>query len=275
MGVETGIEEAGRAAHLSPVLDRAVSAGLVAYALVHLVIAWLGFQLAVGERDDRVDSGGALHELAQQPLGGFVLVAVAAGMACLVVWRLLELVYAHQDEDAWDRWRHRAIAVGTVVAYAALGISAIAVLRGDSGRDRTEESWTARLLGTTAGPWLVAAVGVAFLGYTAAMSWRGLTGRHARHLSGEARHGEASRAYLLVGTIGYLAKGIAFGIVGLLFLWAAWTHDPSESGGLDEALGRLLQQPAGPFLLAAMSIGLGCFGAFQLVRARYLRRPRA
>ena len=53
---------------------------------------------------------------------------------------------------------------------------------------------------------------------------------------------------------GYTAKGVALVIIGLLFLSAAWTHDPDKSGGLDQALSKLLQQPFGsPMLLRSRS----------------------
>lgn len=273
MGVDMGsVEQAGRRAERSDWLDHAVRVGLVAYGLVHLVIAWLGLHLALGERSGRPDARGALHELAQQPLGEVVLLLVALGMLLLICWRVLELLFDHHQEDAWDRWRHRAAAAGTAVAYAFVGLSAFSVVLGN-GRDRSEEeTWTARLLSWPAGPWLVAAVGVGLLGYTAAMAWRGATGRHAKQLTAEGRRGDSGSAYLLVGTVGYLGKGVAVGIVGALFLWAARTHDARKSGGLDQALAELLRQPLGPWLLGAVSVGLAAFGAFQLVRARHLSR---
>jgi len=266
------VEDAGRRAERSRWLDHAVRFGLVAYGLVHLVVAWLGLQLALGERSGRPDARGALHELAQQPLGEVVLLLVACGMLLLVAWRLVELCFDHRDEGAPARWRRRVVAVGTGVAYAAIGASALGVVVGNGGSGREEETWTARLMSWPAGPWLVAAVGAGLLGYTAGMAWRGLTGGHARLLTTEGRSGEAGTAYVLVGTVGYLAKGAAVGIVGALVLWAAWSHDPQKSGGLDQALGRLLHQPLGPWLLGAVSVGLAGFGLFQLARARHLSR---
>lgn len=274
MSVKGEVERAGRKADHSDLLDAGIRIGLVFYALVHLVIAWLGLQLALGERDDRLDHHGALHELAQQPFGAAVLWLVVAGMAVLVVWRVLEIAVEHRHEDAGERWRHRGVALFKGIAYGLIGTSALGVVLGDSttGSGRTEETWSARLMGLPAGPWLVAAVGLCFLAYAVGMAWRGLTGRHRKHLDSEGRSGESGRLYLLLGTIGYVAKGVAFGIVGSLFLWAALTHDPAKSGGLDQALGRLLHQPAGPWLLGAVSFGLGCYGLFQLARARHLSR---
>jgi Domain of Unknown Function (DUF1206) len=274
VNVRGEVQQAGRRADRSGALDAGVRAGLVLYALLHLVIAWLGLQLALGDRDDRLDHHGALHELAQHAFGAVVLWLVAVGMVSLVAWRVLELFFEHRHEDPWDRWRHRGVAVGKGAAYALIGASAFGVVLGDGGSrsGQTEETWTARLLSWPAGPWLVGLVGVCFLAYAGAMVWRGLTGRHREHLTAEGRSGESGTFYLALGTVGYVAKGTAFGIVGGLFIWAGLTHDPEKSGGLDQALGRLLHQPAGPWLLGAVSLGFGCYGLFQLARARHLSR---
>ncbi len=118
-------------------------------------------------------------------------------------------------------------------------------------------------------------VGAAALGILVVAGFhvhRGLSDDHADKLAGEGRTGEAGRAYLLLGTVGYVAKGVAIGVVGLLVGLAAVQHDSSESGGLDEALTAVLRQPFGPYLLLAVGVGIGCFGLFCFARARHLSR---
>jgi hypothetical protein len=70
---------------------------------------------------------------------------------------------------------------------------------------------------------------------------------------------------------GYVARGVAFGVVGGLVVWAAVTHDPNRSGGLDQALATLRDAPAGPSLLVLVGVGLGCFGVFNMAKVWYLR----
>ena len=79
-------------------------------------------------------------------------------------------------------------------------------------------------------------------------------------------------AMVLFGTFGYIARGVAFLIVGGLFGYAAITHDPSKSGGLDQALQKVLDQPFGPVLLCVLGAGLASYGLFMLARARHLSR---
>ena len=61
--------------------------------------------------------------------------------------------------------------------------------------------------------------------------------------------GKAGNAYVYFGKAGYTAKGIAIGIVGVLFVYAGITHEAKKSGGVDQALHEVLEQPFGPFLL--------------------------
>ena len=101
-----------------------------------------------------------------------------------------------------------------------------------------------------AGQVIVAAVGLAILGIGGYLVYRAWTEKFAKHINAEGKSGTSGTAYLWFGKVGYTAKGVAFGIVGSLFLYAALTHDPKKSGGLDQALREVLQQPFGPVLLS-------------------------
>lgn len=263
--------------------DHAVRAGLVAYGVVHLIVALLAARLALGDHSGSADTTGALKTLAAQPFGAALVWAVAIGMALLVLWRVLEVVVAGRGADAEDGaslWGSRAKNTLKAVLYGALAYSAFRVALSDSGGGgggggggrSTEETMTARLLGMPGGTWLVGAAGLAVLGYAGALVWRGLHCKHAEHLDAEGRTGSDGRAYLVLGTVGYVAKGIAIAVVGALFVVAGLTRDADDSGGLDEALQKLLQQPYGSVLLLAVALGIGCYGAFCFARARHLSR---
>ena len=72
------------------------------------------------------------------------------------------------------------------------------------------------------------------------------------------------------GQIGYIAKGVALAIVGLLFVVAGVTRRAGAASGLDGALRTLRDQPLGPVLLTAVAVGLGGVRRLQL-RRRALR----
>ena len=76
---------------------------------------------------------------------------------------------------------------------------------------------------------------------------------------------------VVLGTVGWIAKGIALGLIGLLFGWAAIRHDPKKAGGLDAALGTLRDQPFGSVLLLAMAAGFAAFAVYCFVWSRNAR----
>jgi hypothetical protein len=266
-------EQVGRAAESSDSLDYAARIGLLAYGLVHLVLAWLAIELAFGDAGGKsASTQGAMNELAQQPLGKVLVWAVAAGMFLLVVWMLVEAAFGHRDEDGTKRLGKRLGSAGKAVIYAVIGASAVKVAVGSGSSGGGSHTMTAKLLDLPAGPWLVGLVGLVVIGVGGGMAWGGLSGKYAKHLDAEGRTGDSGKAYLLFGKIGYIAKGISVGLVGGLFVYAGVTHDPKKSGGLDQALHKVLQQPYGAVLLVAIGVGLACFGLFTFARARHLAR---
>jgi len=249
-------------------LDVAVRLGLVAYGLVHLVIAWLAFRLALGSGGN-ASSKGALNQLATTPPGRLSLYLVGAGMAALVVWQLLEAAVGHRGEDGFTLVRKRATSAGKAVVYGALGASALKVALGAQSGGGTD-GMTAKLMAMPGGPVIVALVGAGVLAVAAFLAHRGWTAAFMKKLDVGGRTGKDGRAHRLFGKAGYLAKALALAIIGGLFIWAAFTHDPQKSGGLDQALHKLLQAPFGSPLLLAVAVGIACYGLFCLAWARHL-----
>jgi fumarate reductase subunit D len=263
----------GRRADNSEWTDRAVRVGMVAYGIVHLTIAWLGIQLALGDHSGSASRNGALRQLAQQPFGKVVVWVVAVGMFLLVLWKLLEAFVDFTLEDGATKVAKPATNVFKAIVYGTLGVSAVHVATGSKSKSRTTD-YTATLMDQPFGRWLVGLVGLAIIGYGVHLAYRGWSEKFLEHLDPEGRSGDSGRAYQLFGKLGYIAKGIAIGVIGVLFGYAAIDHNAKKSGGLDQALHTILQQPFGPVLLFAISVGIGCYGLFCFARARHLSAQR-
>ncbi len=263
------VQDVGEQAQQSPALDRAVRLGQISYGVVHLLLAWLALQLVLGDRKEPVSKNGALHQLAGQPFGRVFLWILAAGFFALVLWQAVEAVVGDRSEEGIKDVLYRAGCLGRLVVFAVLGLSAVKVALGQrSGGDKTKTD-TAKLMDLPFGPWLVGAVGLAVIGYGVFNVVKGLTDRYEDHLDLSSMSGRRLSLARALARAGYTARGVAFGIIGGLFVWAALSHDPAKSGGLDDALSRLLAAPMGPFLLLLVAAGLACFGGFCFLKARH------
>lgn len=244
-----------------------MAVGLVSYGLLHLVLAWIAVQIALGgqSRGD-ASNQGALRQLASQPLGGVLMWIMAIGLFALVVWELIDVGFA-RGEGA-EEWRRRARYGGRAIVHLAIGVLAVRVAAGSPGgsSNQAEETLSARLLRLPAGRVLLFAVAAGILAVGIAQIVKGVKGRFRDDLDASV-----GRPVQITGTVGYVAKGIALAIVAALFGWAAATADPDKAGGLDAALSTLRSQPFGTVLLLALALGIACFGVYCLAWARYAR----
>jgi hypothetical protein len=240
----------------------AITTGLVAYGVVHLLVAWIALQLAFGKSSQEASQQGALQELAGNPLGGVLLWIVAIGLFALVVWRVLQFGWGHPD------LRKKAASVGHAIAYLVLGVSAVKVAVGSGGSSSGgERTVSARLMAHGGGRVLIVAIGVAIVAIGGYQVYKGITKKFTEDLVGGV-----SDATVLLGRIGYFAKGIAYGVVGVLFGWAAIGYDPQKAGGLDTALRTIKEQPFGPVLLTVLAVGIAAFGGYCFSWSRNARR---
>ncbi len=259
-------------AHQSDWVDRMAVVGLITFGVVHLVIGWLAVQLAFGDAASGASSTGAVKEMAQKPFGQVLVWLVALGMLLLVAWRLIEAALGYQDEENPKRIGKRLISVGRAIVYGSIAFTAIDVAIGKSGKGGGTDSMTATLMDRPGGQLLVAAVGVAIVAVGIGFLVVAYRESYLQNLDAEGRTGGDGKAFRVLGRVGHVAKGLALGVVGGLFLYAAATHEAKKSGGLDQALRTVRDQSFGPILLIALGLGFAAYGLFCFAQARHLDR---
>lgn len=241
--------------------ERAVRIGLVAYGIVHLLIAWLALQLAFGQSSGAASQQGAMQQLAQQPFGKPLLWIIAAGFVALAVWQLFDALWGHRKHDGGKRTFKRVGSAGKVVIYLALAVSAATTALGDSSSS-SKDGLTAKVMNLPLGQLIVGLAGAGVIAIGGYLVSRAVRKSFEHDLQPQATSGSTGTAVVRLGQAGYTAKGIALAVVGALFVWAAVTYDPKKAGGLDVALHTLLNQGFGPWLLALVALGIGCFGVY-------------
>lgn len=261
-------ENAASRAEQSKAFGGLVVVGLIAYGLIHLAVAWIALQLAWrGGSGTQADQHGALEQLARAPLGPLWLWIAAVGLFALVLWRLGLAAWGFTWKHGFQRTRKRWGSVFQAIAYGALGVSAIGVVLGSGSSGNSGRTISGRLMQHLAGRILLGAVAAIIVGIGVYLVIRGITGRFTDELR------EGGTGWVIVaGRVGYIAKGVAYAIVGLIVGWATLGHHAQQTGGLDVALRTIRQQPYGPYLLTALAIGFAAFGVYCFGWAGRARR---
>lgn len=243
----------------------AARTGFAVNGLLHLIIGGIAIGVAFGSSGE-ADQSGALNELASNPGGVFVLWVVALGMFALGLFQVLEtFIVRGTDKEAWAA---RAKEAGKAIAYLAIGLSATNIAMGSRGDSSGQaQRITATMLSTPGGVFLVVLLGLGVLATGVYFIVKGVKQRFLQDISAPA--GKTGRLVTTLGRIGYIAKGVAISVVGLLFCTAAFTSDPSEATGLDGALKALVDLPFGRVILAVVALGLVAYGVYCFARARY------
>ncbi|HEX7167331.1 MAG TPA: DUF1206 domain-containing protein [Acidimicrobiales bacterium] len=258
-----------------PWLQRIARAGLVARAALHLVVAYLTWRIAFGDRSEEADQQGALATVVRQPTGRALVALLAAGFLAYALWRLVQAVL--DPEDRADGAKGAALRASFVFRSALYGFLTVLALsfalrgeRAGEGGDKRQEL-THRVLSMPFGRWVVLAVGIGLIAMGVYNAWRGLSGKYKRDLKSYEIDRREQDAISVAAVIGYCARAIAFGLVGSFLVRAAWRFSPDEPVGLDASLKRLADESYGPWLLLAVAIGLAGYGLYELALARYKR----
>jgi hypothetical protein len=263
----------------SDALENLARVGLIAYGVVHLLVAWLALQLAWGGGSgESADQSGAMSTVAESPVGKPLLWVIAIGLIALAVWQAAEVLRWRQGWTASGKTRTKALrksgkAIVKAVIYISLAVLAIRFATGGGqSSSQQQQQTTAGVFDWPAGQFLVGAAGLILIGSGAYHVYKGVTKRFLKEIDTSEASPKATRLVTRLGQVGFPGKGIALAGVGALLVWAAVTFDPSKAQGLDGALRSILDLPFGQILLTLVALGIAAFGAYLFVRARYPER---
>ncbi|WP_200941880.1 DUF1206 domain-containing protein [Angustibacter sp. Root456] len=258
--------QAARKVSQSPWLERAARVGFVVSGVLHLLIAYIAVQVAWTRPSAKADQSGALSLLAHHGWGEVVLWVGVVGFAALGVWQVTEALLPRVG-DVKEQLGPRAKALAKGVVYLVLAVSTLSFARGSgSSSSKQSRDFTASLMSHSGGRVLVVCVGLAVIGVGGYHVYKGVTKKFRQDLVGNP--GAVVEHLALAG---YVAKGIALGIVGVLFCIAGARQQPSKATGLDGALRTLREQPLGGVLLTLVALGLAAYGLYSFARARRAR----
>lgn len=242
--------------------------GFAGSAVVHFFIGLLAIRVALHDFQES-DQSGAIAQIAKLP-GGMVLLWIAVvGLFALALWLVIQAIlgigYASKK-----RWVRSLVSLAKAVAYFVLGFTALTFAQGGSANASSSTvQATSGILTLPGGQLLLGLIGLVTFGVGVYLIAKGARRRFVDDIVLPV--GRSRRAVLVLGTVGYVAKGIAIAVVGVLFVIAAVIVNPSQASGLDGALKALAALPFGSAILIAVGVGLIAFGVYTAARARLAR----
>ncbi|HET7304474.1 MAG TPA: DUF1206 domain-containing protein [Segeticoccus sp.] len=258
--IEQEVERAADETSEHPAVRWPARAGMVVSALLHLLIAWVGFRVAVGSTGHQASQSGALQTIASTPGGEVVLWLGAVGFLAFAVWEVADAIRDRKRRRRDNGWLDVAKSAATAVVHLVIGVACLRFALGQPSDSRhSSRELTAVLLQHPGGRALVGVIGLTVVGVGVYHGYKGVTRGFLSDLSGEP-----NPASTTAGVVGYLAKGLAVALVGGLFVAAAVHHRARQASGLDGALRDLQQEPYGVVLLGAVAAGLAAYGLYTL-----------
>jgi hypothetical protein len=252
----------------SRILEVATRTGFAGYGLLHLLVGWLAWQIALGHRTAEGDQSGAFHTVASKPGGHVLLILIAVGLGAMAVWQLLLAAIGHQREE--HRTAERLLSLGRVIVYTTLAWTAAEVVAGAPVSNAAQQQRaTAGLLGTPGGHWLVGIAGVLVIALGLGQMVYGARTTFERRLRVGQMSPRIRSLAMWLGRAGYVARGAAVGVVGILLISAASQHKPEKSRGLDAALRSVAAQSYGEFLLGVIAFGFAAFGLYCFLQVKW------
>ena len=229
--------------------------GFAARGLLYLVIAYL--VIGTGRATDLT---GALEYLREERA---LLIVILIGFLAYGFWRVTDALFdseGHGDGKKGALGRVGAGASGS--SYRCLAWQAWKLLKGDGGSSGNGAQEQAGTVMNLPGGTLLIEIGGVIL-FLAGL-WqikRAISGDFCKHLSPDIAHQPWVK---WMGRGGYGARGVIFIVTAFFLISAGLNSDPSEAGGMQDAL-RWLSSPVNLIVAA----GLALFGLFSLVEARF------
>lgn len=248
-------------------LEVVARAGFAVSGILHFLIGLVAIRLAMGGQG-QADVSGAVEQLAGQPAGPLLLWTCFAACVALALWQTSDAIFDFEHLPAKKKLAKKLKAALQAVVYAGLAVTLMSFALGaGKAQSHSTSDLSVAVMKAPGGYALLLAIGavVAVTGIIYAI--RGFRRSFIKYLRLPSS-ANARTAVTVLGIVGYAAKGFALLLVGLLIIIATVKVHPEESTGLDGGLKGLREQPFGVYLLAAVGVGLICYGVFMAVRAK-------
>jgi hypothetical protein len=249
--------------------------GFAAKGVLYMTISALAASAALGMGGkSNPDSHHALQTVFEAPFGRFLVAILALGLVGYAVWRIIEGITNPQNRHGAKGIALRVGSVFRGVIHLALAFAAgmLALYRdsgGGGGGGRVRE-WVGKAMGVPGGIYVLYVIAAGLAGYGVYQLYKAYRAKLSRQLQLGRLSDGVRRVVIGVSRFGIAARGVVFGTIAVLIYRAARDHNPREAGGLGDSMRELLFN-FGRWPYLAIALGLGAYGVYELINAKYRR----
>jgi len=260
-------------AEARPWWRRLVRIGYAAKGVIYLLIGGFALQLALGDGGRLTDSRGVLDYITGLPFGTPLLGLIGVGLIAYALWQITDALAGPLRIEGAKGTAVRAFTALRGGIYGMLGWKALQLAMGNGSGSRSggTEGVARDALSLPFGDWALVIAGLGLAAYGGYQGWKAWQGRLDHDMDWQQLRREGLGWVGRVGQAGMGGRAVVFVVMGLMLARAGADRNASDAAGMAEALGMLLTQPFGAWLLALTAALLVCYGIWQILHARYVR----
>jgi hypothetical protein len=264
----------------NPWVERLERFGFVIRGLIYVIIGVLALQLAAGAGGATATPTSAIALIGRQPAGKLLLVLVVVGLAGYSLWGFVRAILDPLGRGTKPKGLiDRAGFLFSGISYGLLTIPAILTLldKPSTSSAASTGGVPASLMSGPTGKLVVVVFGLIWIAMGAGQLMTAYVAHFTRDLKTNTMSAQEVKVATWMGRLGFAARGVVFGLIGVIILQTAFAIGAKQAKGFDGALVALLHAPYGETLLGAVAIGLILFGAYSALCAKWnkigARRP--
>lgn len=242
--------------------------GYIAKGVIYLITGVLTFMAAINIGGQKAGKEEVLGFIKKQDLGSTLLLILAIGLLCYATWRFAQAFVDPQKRHGKSKNKGQRFAL-FVSGTTYVGLAGLAVLAASGSVSNTGIKHSS-ILTTEAGLWVLAGIGLIFVGRGVYQITRLFKTNFVRKFDLESMIDEKKRIIIKNSAfLGMSARAVIFLTIGFFALKGAITANLDEIKDTSDVFSFIETSFWGSFQLGLVALGFICYALYMFLSAKY------